>query len=228
MTTEHGQARSSCFRLPAASLGHGWCVPMVLHTASCLPGILLQTSSPSAPTRIHLSCVYVCVWVFSHVWLFAILQTIACQSLLFMGFSRQAYWSGLPRPPPGDLPHPGMELVSPALQADSSPLSHQGSLQASSQFVNFPYPAPPTGLHLRSRNAEMALKLLSPSPVQPSSFLYVVQVCLWIERDNALRVSPSLLPQNSFVDFCLSSSSCFLPVEWLGCSLEPLQSPCNN
>ena len=32
-----------------------------------------------------------------------------------MGFSRQEYWSGLPFPPPGDLPHPGIERVSPAL-----------------------------------------------------------------------------------------------------------------
>ena len=41
-----------------------------------------------------------------------------CQALLFMEFSRQEYWSGLPCPPLGDLPHPGMEpvsLVSPAV-----------------------------------------------------------------------------------------------------------------
>ena len=41
-----------------------------------------------------------------------------------MGFSRQEYWSGLPFPPPGDLPNPGIEpvsRVSPALQADSLP-----------------------------------------------------------------------------------------------------------
>ena len=47
-----------------------------------------------------------------------------------MGFSRQEYWSGLPYPPQGDLPDPGMEPaspVSPALQADSLLLSHQGS-----------------------------------------------------------------------------------------------------
>ena len=46
------------------------------------------------------------------------------------GFSRQEYWSGLPRPPPGDFPSPGIELaspLSPALQEDSLPLSHQGS-----------------------------------------------------------------------------------------------------
>ena len=36
-----------------------------------------------------------------------------------MGFLRQEYWSGLPCPPPGDLPGPGMEPGSPALQADS-------------------------------------------------------------------------------------------------------------
>ena len=36
-----------------------------------------------------------------------------------MGFSRQEYWSGLPFPSPGDLPDPGIEPESPALQADS-------------------------------------------------------------------------------------------------------------
>ena len=48
-----------------------------------------------------------------------------------MGFSRQQYWSGLPRPLPGDLPNPGMEPkspVAPALQADSSMLSHGEAL----------------------------------------------------------------------------------------------------
>ena len=44
-----------------------------------------------------------------------------------MGFSRQEYWSELPFPFPGDLPDPGIEPLSPALQADSLPLSHQGS-----------------------------------------------------------------------------------------------------
>ena len=44
-----------------------------------------------------------------------------------MEFSRQEYWSGLPCPPPGDLPDPGIKPVSPELQEDSLPLSHQGS-----------------------------------------------------------------------------------------------------
>jgi len=38
-----------------------------------------------------------------------------------MEFSRQEYWSGLPFPSPGDLPNPGTELRSPALQVDSLP-----------------------------------------------------------------------------------------------------------
>ena len=46
---------------------------------------------------------------------------------LFMEFSWQGYWNGLPFPSPGDLPDPGTETESPALQADSLPLSHQGS-----------------------------------------------------------------------------------------------------
>ena len=44
--------------------------------------------------------------------------TIACQAPLSMGFSQQEYWSGLPCPPPGDLPDPGTDpssLTSPAL-----------------------------------------------------------------------------------------------------------------
>ena len=44
-----------------------------------------------------------------------------------MGFPRQEYWSGLPFPSPGDLPDPGIERMSSALQVDSLPLNHQGS-----------------------------------------------------------------------------------------------------
>ena len=47
--------------------------------------------------------------------LFATLWTVACQASLSMGFSRQGYWSGLPCPSPGDLPHSGIEHTSPVL-----------------------------------------------------------------------------------------------------------------
>ena len=51
----------------------------------------------------------------SHVRLFANPRTVARQAPLSMGFFRQEDWSGLPRPPPGDLPDPGMEPWSPTL-----------------------------------------------------------------------------------------------------------------
>ena len=52
--------------------------------------------------------------------------TVACQTPLSTGFSRQGYWSGLPFPSPGDLPDPGIEPRSPALQTDSSLTELQG------------------------------------------------------------------------------------------------------
>ena len=57
----------------------------------------------------------------SHVWLFATPWTT--QSV---GFSRPEYWSGEPFPSPGDLPNPGIEPRSPALQVDSLPAEPQG------------------------------------------------------------------------------------------------------
>ena len=55
----------------------------------------------------------------SRVRLFATPWTVAHQATPSMGFSRQEYWSGLPFPSPGDLPDPGIEPRSPALQADA-------------------------------------------------------------------------------------------------------------
>ena len=57
-------------------------------------------------------CVCVCVQLLSHIRLFATLWTVAHQAPLSMGFSRQEYWSGLPFPTPGDLPHPGIEAIA--------------------------------------------------------------------------------------------------------------------
>ena len=54
-----------------------------------------------------------CVQFFATPW------TIAYQAPPSMGFSRQEYWSGLPFPSPGDLPNPGIEPGSPALEADA-------------------------------------------------------------------------------------------------------------
>ena len=62
--------------------------------------------------------------------LFATPWTMAHEASLSIGFSWQEYWSGLPCPPPGDLPDPRIEPtspVSPTVQVDSLPLSHQRS-----------------------------------------------------------------------------------------------------
>ena len=65
----------------------------------------------------------------SHAWLFVTPWTAAHQSPLSMRFSRQRYWSRFPFPSPGDLPNPGIEPRSPALQTDSLPTELQGKLQ---------------------------------------------------------------------------------------------------
>ena len=65
----------------------------------------------------------------SHVRLFATRWTVAYQAPLSMGFSRQECWSGLPFPSPGDLPNPGIEPGSPALQAGALPSEPQGKLR---------------------------------------------------------------------------------------------------
>ena len=60
--------------------------------------------------------------------LFETLWTVTCQAPVSTEFFRQEYWwSGLSFSPPGDLPNSGMKLMSPGWQADSLPLSHQGS-----------------------------------------------------------------------------------------------------
>ena len=71
---------------------------------------------------------------------------IARQAPLSMGFSRQQYWSGLPFPSLQDLPDLGIEPGSPALQADSLPWYHLGSLKSAyfkdSSHAGFDHPTP--------------------------------------------------------------------------------------
>ena len=59
-------------------------------------------------------CLRVCLSRFGNVWCFATLWTIACQAPLSLGFCSQEFQSGLPFPPLGHLPDPGMELTTPA------------------------------------------------------------------------------------------------------------------
>ena len=64
------------------------------------------------------ACLLIC---FGRVQFFVTPLTVALGAPLSMGFTRQEYWSGLPCPPAGNLPDPGIEPGTPALQADSSP-----------------------------------------------------------------------------------------------------------
>ena len=82
-----------------------------------------QMVASNPPSR---ECVCVCQSL-SRIRLFTTLWTVAHQTPLSMGFSRQEYWSGEPFPSPGDLPKPGIESRSPALWQILYHLNHQGS-----------------------------------------------------------------------------------------------------
>ena len=76
----------------------------------------------------------------SRVRLFAISWTVAHQAPQSMGFSRKEYWSKLPLPSPGDLPDPGIEPQSPALQADALPSQPPGKLTCIISLRHFFFP----------------------------------------------------------------------------------------
>ena len=80
-----------------------------------------------------------CASSLSGVPVFPIPWTVAHRLLCPWGFSRQEYWSGLPCPPPGGLPNPGIKPRSPALQADSLPSEPLGKSQDSlaTSFAKF-------------------------------------------------------------------------------------------
>ena len=106
----------------------------------------LQPSHPGPACMLsHFSCflLYLTLW------------TVACQASLFMGLSRQEYWSRLPFPPPGDLPDPGIEPASPAtpvLQADSLPLSHRRSHWKAHFFIKMFLSLPPCLMKIYIQN----------------------------------------------------------------------------
>ena len=101
----------------------------LLLLAVCLPDYTLPEHEPQ---RSKCLCQQL-----SHVHLSATPRTGAHQASLSMGFSRQEYWSGLPFPSPGDLPNPGIEPRSPAMQEDSLPSELPGKY--SSRICFFPY-----------------------------------------------------------------------------------------
>ena len=82
----------------------------MLYSISC--AYLFSSLHSSLYLLISSACVFV-LSCLSHVRLFVTPWTTAHQAPLSMGFSRQEYWSGLPCPPPGDLPDLGIKPVFP-------------------------------------------------------------------------------------------------------------------
>ena len=73
---------------------------------------------------------------FSRVQLCVTLWTVALQAPLSMGFSKQEYWRGLPFPPPGDPPNPGIEPPSPALTGRFFTTEPPGKPHEGMVFIN--------------------------------------------------------------------------------------------
>ena len=99
--------------------------PGNLYTQEFNPRLLflLHWQVSSLPLKVKVK-----VKLLSHVQLFATSWTVAYQAPLSMRFSRQEYWSGLPFPSPGDLPDPGIEPRSPALESDALTSEPPGKL----------------------------------------------------------------------------------------------------
>ena len=94
-----------------------------------------STEPPRKPQRMECACVLSC---FSCVQLFVTQWTIAHQAPLSLGFSRQEYWSGLPCPPPGDLPNQGSNPHLPHCRWILYHLSYQGSPRIL-EWVAYPF-----------------------------------------------------------------------------------------
>ena len=112
-----------------------------------------------------------CRAVLSHVRLSATPWTAAFQAPLSVEFSRQEYWSGLPCPPPGDLPNPGIKPRSPTLQQILYQLSHQGNPYKEIKDTK-------KSSDLRScLDLDYNISLLSPSLMKASHIFFSFQKC---------------------------------------------------
>ena len=128
-------------------LHHLWLsFPLAPFFPSYSHGAFLFTQALLCPLdNIHASCAVLCSIMSKHVLRLLVVSKshvrVFCDSygwqptrlLCPWGFSRQEYWSGLPCPSPGDLPDPGIEPRSPALQA----LYHLNSTQVSGILASF-------------------------------------------------------------------------------------------
>ena len=96
------------------------CSRMALKCSLCHTLLTPHTHTNICLLNLYSSLACSLVLMLSHVQLFATPSTVAYQCPLSMGCSRQEYWSGLPFPPPGNLPNPGTEPTSLASAAGFS------------------------------------------------------------------------------------------------------------
>ena len=113
-------------------------LPYRLFSPDHIKWFMLNEQKVRPSSCIHLSWWMLSSQLLSYVWLFGTPWNVACQVPLSMEFLRQEYWSGLPFPPPGYLPHPGIEPTSPVfiggfLTAESLGNSSTVSMVASGQ-----------------------------------------------------------------------------------------------
>ena len=125
-----------------------------------------QNSSIHSSLKVDTAQLSIHECTLSHVRLSATLWTVARQAPLSMEFSRPEDWSGLPCPPPGSLPLPGMEPESPALQADPLPGMPVGAckLQGTSYCL-----AAPTGWEFSGNWSVSNFSLCSQCLAEPGT-----------------------------------------------------------
>ena len=93
--------------------------------------VIFPLSGSALLGMVAISYMHACMLsCFSHVQLCATLWTVARQAPLSVGFSRQEYWSGLPYPPPGDLPTPEIEPVTHVSCTDRQVSYHERHLRS--------------------------------------------------------------------------------------------------
>ena len=160
--------------------------------------VVLQCCVSFYYSKVNQPYIYVCMHAqcLSRVWVRATPWTVAHQAPLSLGFSRQEYWSGLPLPFPGDLPDTEIEPMSPALQKDSWPLSHWGSVTSVLHF-----------LHI-----QVTSEYWAQFPVLYTGFSLVVSVlyiqCVCVSSPTSQFISAPL-PRLVSIHFCFMSLSLF-------------------
>ena len=160
------------------------------------------------------------VLVLSLVGLFVSPWTVACQSPLCMGFSRQEYWSGLPCPHPGDLPNPGIKLRSPSLQAKILyHLIHQeaqehGSGEPILSPGDLPVPGVEPGsptLQADSLLSDYSYFLIFSFVVEILSFFPLLPLPIWLILTMRDRILLSSNPMNSWKYYQKITSDLYVP-----------------